>query len=28
MKRARTQKPTIRRDRSWLEILPADPRDL
>ena len=27
MKRVRTQKPTIRRGRSWLEILPADPRD-
>ena len=27
MKRVRTQKPRIRRGRSWLEILPADPRD-
>jgi hypothetical protein len=27
MKRVRTRKPTIRRDRSRLEILPADPRD-
>jgi hypothetical protein len=27
MKRVRTQKPRVRRGRSWLEILPADPRD-
>jgi hypothetical protein len=27
MTRVRTQKPRIRRGRSWLEILPADPRD-
>jgi len=27
MKRIRTQKPRIRRGRSWPEILPADPRD-
>jgi hypothetical protein len=27
MNRARTRKPRIRHGRSWLEILPADPRD-
>ena len=27
MKRVRTQKPRIRRGRSWLEVLPADPRN-
>jgi len=27
MKRVRTSRPRIRRERSWLEDLPADPRD-
>jgi len=27
MKRIRTVRPRIRRERPWLEDLPADPRD-
>jgi hypothetical protein len=27
VKRIRIDKPRIRRDRGWLEVLPADPRD-
>ncbi len=27
MKRIRIDKPRIRREHRWLEILPADPRD-
>ena len=27
MKRIRTSRPKIRRERSWPEDLPADPRD-
>ena len=27
MKRVRTARPRIRRDRAWSEDLPADPRD-
>ena len=27
MKRIRTSAPRIRRERDWLEDLPADPRD-
>ncbi len=27
MKRVRIEKPTGRRERPWLEVLPLDPRD-
>ena len=27
MKRIRIQKPRVRSERSWLDVLPLDPRD-
>jgi hypothetical protein len=27
MKRIRTQRPKVRRDRPWLKVLPLDPPD-
>jgi len=27
MKRIRIQRPQVRRERPWLEVLPLDPRD-